>query len=207
MAKVLSAYEKKLNDQKIPAGEKKVLIAALHLFAKQGFHATTTAEIAKEAHVSEGTIYKYFPSKRNLLSQLLTPLLSQIRNSSFTKLKRPQSLDQLISLVVHDRIQFAEENFELIKILLQECLTSINSLPSFDKLIQGHDGLYAHLQAIQKTYPEINQSLTPIQMIRAFVAPMITYIMQVKLFDQPSTNKELDLRMICNQISAGLTTR
>lgn len=207
MSKVVSTYEKRLTEEKIPAGEKKVLIASLHLFAKQGFHATTTAEIAKEAQVSEGTIYKYFSSKKNLLSHLLTPMLSRIRNNFFTKLDQPKSLDDLISLVIQDRVAFAEENFELIKIMLQESLTSSNSLPSFDKLIQGDDGLYQRLKEIQMSYPEISQELTPVQLVRAFIGPLITYVMQVKLFNQPSTNKQLDLRMMHAQILAGLTTK
>ena len=44
--------------------------AALELFTSQGYHVTTTVQIAKKAGVAEGTIYKHFESKQHLLNEL-----------------------------------------------------------------------------------------------------------------------------------------
>lgn len=44
--------------------------AALELFTTQGYHLTTTPAIAKKAGVAEGTIYRHFDSKQNLLNEL-----------------------------------------------------------------------------------------------------------------------------------------
>jgi AcrR family transcriptional regulator len=44
--------------------------AALELFSSRGYHDTTTAQIAKKAGVAEGTIYRHFPSKQQLLNEL-----------------------------------------------------------------------------------------------------------------------------------------
>ena len=44
--------------------------AALELFTTQGYHVTTTVQIAKKAGVAEGTIYKHFESKQHLLNEL-----------------------------------------------------------------------------------------------------------------------------------------
>lgn len=51
------------------SGERKqrILDAALQVFAEKGFQDATVAAIAREAEVSEGTIYEYFSSKENLL--------------------------------------------------------------------------------------------------------------------------------------------
>ena len=44
--------------------------AALELFTSQGYHVTTTVQIARKAGVAEGTIYKHFESKQHLLNEL-----------------------------------------------------------------------------------------------------------------------------------------
>ena len=41
--------------------------AALELFAKQGFHATTIAAIAEAADISPRTFFSYYPSKESVL--------------------------------------------------------------------------------------------------------------------------------------------
>jgi AcrR family transcriptional regulator len=44
--------------------------AALELFTAQGYHSTTTPAIARKAGIAEGTIYRHFPSKQQLLNEL-----------------------------------------------------------------------------------------------------------------------------------------
>ncbi len=48
-----------------------ILDAALRVFESVGFEAATTRDIAREADVSEGTIYNYFPDKGELYIRAL----------------------------------------------------------------------------------------------------------------------------------------
>ena len=48
----------------------RILKAAVKVFARKGFYASRVSEIAKAAGVADGTIYLYFKSKDELLTQL-----------------------------------------------------------------------------------------------------------------------------------------
>ncbi len=48
-----------------------ILDAAARIFNEKGFERSTTKEVAREVGVSEGTIYNYFETKRNLLLSLV----------------------------------------------------------------------------------------------------------------------------------------
>jgi AcrR family transcriptional regulator len=47
--------------------KKQILKAAEHIFAQKGFQEATVSDVAREAGVSDATIYEYFPSKEELL--------------------------------------------------------------------------------------------------------------------------------------------
>jgi len=50
--------------------EQKIMNASLKLFVEQGFHGTSTAEIAKTAEVATGTLFHYFKTKEDLINHL-----------------------------------------------------------------------------------------------------------------------------------------
>jgi AcrR family transcriptional regulator len=47
-----------------------ILDAALRCFSRDGFHATTTADIVRESGVSQGTLYLYFATKEDIVLAL-----------------------------------------------------------------------------------------------------------------------------------------
>jgi len=51
--------------------KKKILNAALELFAKEGFKATSTSKVARKAGVSEGLIFRHFENKDGLLNAII----------------------------------------------------------------------------------------------------------------------------------------
>lgn len=206
MAQVLANYEVQLADAKMPAGKKKVLTTALKLFANNGFHATTTAKIAKQAGVSEGTIYKYFSSKDDLLAKLLQPILMEIKHNFFSSLDDKDDLATLVNFIVTNRIKFIEDNFDFIRVIFQEVLTGhLVDDKSYREFFTGSDGVLAKLQKLQADYPEINQELTPPQLARIFVGPILAYILQNKLLGLVGNDEDLDL--IQKQILTNLTLK
>ncbi len=53
--------------QRIDRRRGEILAAAAGVFADKGYAGTTTREIALAADIAEGTLYNYFPSKRDIL--------------------------------------------------------------------------------------------------------------------------------------------
>lgn len=60
-----------------PATEKErdILAAAAALFGERGVEGSATAEIAKRAGVTERTLFRYFPSKSDLVRRVLSPVI------------------------------------------------------------------------------------------------------------------------------------
>ena len=77
-----------------------ILEAAVKVFARQGFHQSTVAEIAKEAGVADGTIYLYFKNKDDILVQFFSFRAKQVFVSFREEVDRAQtSVDKLRNLV------------------------------------------------------------------------------------------------------------
>ncbi len=63
---------KKATKKRMPAAARRQLIleSAMQLFAKKGFHGTTTADLARTAGVSEALIFRFFPDKESLYREV-----------------------------------------------------------------------------------------------------------------------------------------
>jgi AcrR family transcriptional regulator len=55
-----------------------ILDAAVHVFARNGFHASRVADIAEEAGIAHGLLYHYFRSKDEVLECVFTETWSDI---------------------------------------------------------------------------------------------------------------------------------
>lgn len=78
----------------------RILEAAVRIFAKQGFHQSTVAQIAKEAGVADGTIYLYFKNKDDILVQFFSYRTKQVFEQFQAEVDRASnSLDKLRNLI------------------------------------------------------------------------------------------------------------
>jgi AcrR family transcriptional regulator len=65
------------NEQIRQKSRKKIMQAAFQLIARDGYEATSIAEIARTAGVSKGLLYNYFESKEDLLEKLVMEAMNQ----------------------------------------------------------------------------------------------------------------------------------
>ena len=58
--------------------QKKIVAAAIESFAEKGYSATSTKEIAQKAGVAEGTIFRHYKTKKELLMSIVTPMMIKL---------------------------------------------------------------------------------------------------------------------------------
>ena len=202
---ILSSYLDIMKEEKMPPGKKKTIEAAIKLFAKQGYNGTSTLQIAKEAGVSQATVFKYFKTKEDLLYSITLPVLPKLYLVFLGRVQNANSIQELIRYIVRDRFEFLEENSNTVKIIYSEILTNENlkkqviesTLEIFDEF-----DIKKILHNYKKINPEINENLTTAEIIRSFAGPIITYVAQrFVLFENvPCETQEHDLQFIENQI-------
>ena len=60
----------RMSEAHVQARREQILDAALRSFGRNGFHATTMQDIATEAGLSPGALYRYFPGKTDIVAAL-----------------------------------------------------------------------------------------------------------------------------------------
>lgn len=114
------------DDKKKTDKQVKILEAAVEIFSEKGFAATSTSEIAQRAGVAEGTIFRHYKTKKDLLLSIAGPIATKLVAPfivrDFAKvLELPYDrADQFFKTIARDRIEFARKNVKLIKILFNE---------------------------------------------------------------------------------------
>lgn len=58
----------KVTEAHIEARKQQIMDAAMACFSRQGFHQTSISDICKEAELSAGAVYRYFPSKEHIIA-------------------------------------------------------------------------------------------------------------------------------------------
>ncbi|MFI9581957.1 TetR/AcrR family transcriptional regulator [Streptomyces sp. NPDC052236] len=95
-------------------GERRIaqlLDAAANVFCATGYTAASTNAIAREAGVSPGTLYQFFPNKEAIAVELGDRLMDRWREShGLTAANLHLPLDQLLDAVLDPLIAFNEEN-------------------------------------------------------------------------------------------------
>ncbi|MCL2215123.1 MAG: TetR/AcrR family transcriptional regulator [Treponema sp.] len=112
--------------EKITDKQKLIIKTAIELFSKQGYAATSTREIAQKAGVAEGSIFKLFPTKKDLIlwitKHIINTALFPLISSGIGELtEKPFNIrEDFLAAFLENRLELIQEGVPLFKILIQE---------------------------------------------------------------------------------------
>ena len=96
-----------------------ILEASLKIFAQKGYNGSTTAEIARAAGVAEGTIFRHFTTKKDLLIAVLEPKvldgLIQLDQEC-----REDTPTDFFRRFLRNRLELLKENASLVRFMFAE---------------------------------------------------------------------------------------
>lgn len=107
--------------------QEKILNAAIKLFAKNGYHGTATIEIAREAGISEASIFKYYKTKKDLLKSVLRKIVGEIipglaltTLSAVNDVLREGDIKENVKTLILGLLGKISGNIDVFKVLINE---------------------------------------------------------------------------------------
>lgn len=102
---------------------KKIFEAALKVFAEKGYSNSTIDEIASISNVGKGSVYRYFKSKEDLLTQLLKEHYQEIFKMMNDIFSREQDVLKQIEEMIRAWVKFIEKNPIVYRLIQSEAIT------------------------------------------------------------------------------------
>ncbi len=108
-----------------PARTEKIAAAAARLFARQGYHGTSTREIARLADVSENTLFRYFDCKEVLFWSALRLYLADLKMrrdllDAIGRCEPPEVVLPKLVELIKDTVEFRPELLRLMGVAFLE---------------------------------------------------------------------------------------
>ena len=102
-----------------------IIASAFEVFIEKGYRASTTLDIAKAAHISEVTLFRYFSSKHELFMAGVQPVIDE----ALTIMSNPDGLSlssEDLTRLILNKVNFLSKHKGMIKLILNE--QSLNQL-------------------------------------------------------------------------------
>jgi len=96
-----------------------ILNAALKVFSSKGFSGATTKEIASMAGVAEGTIFRYFKTKKDILFSLIGPYVVQSLADTLDAVSG-ETDEVMLTAILKNRLDLMHNNIDLLRLLITE---------------------------------------------------------------------------------------
>ncbi len=153
-----------------------IMAAAAKVFARKGFRGATTAEIAREAGVAEGTIFRYFKTKKELFVGLGSSLVVESLKDTMSEMAAKSDEESLKSLI-YNRLEMIRPNLDLVKVMFYEAQFH----PEVRQMIFGKV-IFEAAQMVTKYFQAqvrmgIFKDVDPFAAVRSLVGAVFAYVM------------------------------
>jgi AcrR family transcriptional regulator len=185
-----------LREKKKREARARILKAAEAIFVKEGYSKATTARIAREAEVGEGTIYNYFDSKSDILIAIFQRTFEEELTMGAVVIDPNQSAEtifheHLSAILVKFKVLNKEWMREIFAILLKGSSQKLQK-GLFDLDNQMMDGVLQILKALQEA-EMIKQDIDLEAVKEILYAVLMTYFVEF-------TIEEIDYETFCDKI-------
>ena len=79
----------RVSEEHLAARRAQIVDAARRCFTRNGFHRTSMQDVLREAELSAGAVYRYFPSKESLIAAIAGQAIATLRDSVADARDRP----------------------------------------------------------------------------------------------------------------------
>jgi TetR/AcrR family transcriptional regulator len=185
------------------ARPQELLDAALDLFVERGFAATRTEDVAARAGVSKGTLYLYYPSKEELLKEVIRHnVINQITEGAVIIRQFAGSTPELLTLVLRmwwDRIGETRAS-DIIKLMTSE-VRNFPEVAQFyvDEVITPSNQMLATVIQRGVDRGEFRDVNVP-EVVHALVGPLIFLVLNKHSLGACSVNFALSPRTVIDAL-------
>lgn len=109
------------------ATRERILEAAQHLFATQGFAATTTRDIARDAEIGVGTLFNYFPRKESILGSLASEAVACAHQEFARSNFQADSLEEELFAFVAAELRKLKPLRKHLPVIVETILSPLNA--------------------------------------------------------------------------------
>lgn len=117
---------RKEDGERMTDRQARIVRAAIEVFAEKGYSGAATSEIAQRAEVAEGTIFRHYKTKKDLLYAIVSPIAAKLIEPFVLRDLYPlfdtphPTFEGFVRAILDNRIAFIESNIKVIRIMLQE---------------------------------------------------------------------------------------
>ncbi|MDK2899263.1 MAG: hypothetical protein PWQ10_450 [Patescibacteria group bacterium] len=97
-----------------------ILIAAINIFAKEGYDNASVDEITLKANAAKGTFYYYFKSKDDLFISLISTGIDKLSKQMMEESDKFSAPIDKVGAIIESQYNFFNDNNDLCKVLLSE---------------------------------------------------------------------------------------